>query len=104
VRRKGLELPVNMIIVIAIAVLVLVVVAAFFSGSFIRGTDTTKYQSAIANACISWRQTQGTPCALDFRLRVPGVTPDPDITTACSKAYPDVTDYMDSCRRLCSCP
>jgi len=43
---KGLELPINMIIIIAIAVLVLVVIAAFFTGYFGSGTGTISLEQA----------------------------------------------------------
>lgn len=52
---KGLELPVNMIIVIAVAVLVLVVIAAFFAGQTTSGFNTVSLQNAFAEACGNLR-------------------------------------------------
>ena len=52
---KGLELPINMIIVVAIAVLVLVVVAAFFSGQFLGNTDVIAVNKAFNEGCNSLR-------------------------------------------------
>lgn len=49
--KKGLELPINMIVVIAIAVLVLVVVAAVFSGYFMTNTNTIGVEQAWNKAC-----------------------------------------------------
>ncbi|MCX6815227.1 MAG: hypothetical protein NT120_00045 [Candidatus Aenigmarchaeota archaeon] len=100
--KKGLELPVNMIIVIAIAVLVLVVVAAFFSGSFLTGTDTVKYQGAITSSCMSWRSA-ASPCSDSFLIKV-GTDPSVAMSTACAKAYPNEASATLVCQRLCGCP
>ncbi|HLD38739.1 MAG TPA: hypothetical protein VJB05_00310 [archaeon] len=48
---KGLELPINMIVVVAIAVLVLVVVAAFFAGQLGGGTSTIALENAFISGC-----------------------------------------------------
>src|SRR3989338_5134892 len=48
---KGLELPINMIVVVAIAVLVLVVVAAFFAGQLGGGTNTIALENAFTSGC-----------------------------------------------------
>ena len=52
---KGMELPINMIVVIAIAVLVLVVVAAFFAGRLGAGTNDIALESAFNNGCTTLR-------------------------------------------------
>ncbi len=53
--KKGLELPINMIVVIAIAVLVLVVVAAFFAGRLGGGSDEIALNAAFNNGCNTLR-------------------------------------------------
>jgi len=58
-KKKGLELPINMIIVIAIAVLVLVIVAAYFTGNVGQNTQTIAAQSAWNNYCGQLRVTTG---------------------------------------------
>jgi hypothetical protein len=52
---KGLELPVNMIIVIALAVLVLVVIAAFFATQTGSGFNTIALESSFSSACNQLR-------------------------------------------------
>ena len=52
---KGLELPINMIVVVAIAVLVLVVVAAFFAGQLGGGVDTIALENAFSSGCNNLR-------------------------------------------------
>ena len=49
--KKGISLPVEMIVIIAIAVLVLVVVAALFSGGIIGPGGTICYQNAFNQGC-----------------------------------------------------
>ena len=52
---KGLELPINMIIVIAIAVLVLVVVSAFFAGQTSSGISSISLEQAFTQGCSALR-------------------------------------------------
>jgi len=56
-RMKGMELPINMIIIIAIAVLVFVVVAAYFAGAFGGSKDKLAAQAAWNTFCGSERVT-----------------------------------------------
>ncbi len=55
VSKKGLELPINMIVVIAIAVLVLVVVAAIFGSQFGGGANTLTIEAAFTQGCSALR-------------------------------------------------
>lgn len=64
---KGLELPINMIVVVAIAVLVLVVVAAFFAGQLGGGTSTIALENAFVSGCGKLKATYNC---------------DPDVITA----------------------
>ncbi len=65
---KGLELPINMIIVIAVAVLVLVVIAAYFSVSVSGGTLKTDLQASwnsfcgtqAVTGCSDWNSGSGS--------------------------------------------
>ncbi|MBI3190709.1 hypothetical protein HYZ41_03320 [archaeon] len=102
--KKGLELPINMIVVIAIAVLVLVVVAAVFSGNFLSGTNTITAQVAWANGC---NQARARGCAVnDFgTLNVAGYDPDGDkvdntLLSACQAVFG--SDYtVATCKAKC---
>ncbi len=55
--QKGLEMPVNMIIVIAIAVLVLVALSGFFGGQFFSGSDQIGSQKSFADGCNALRNS-----------------------------------------------
>jgi hypothetical protein len=48
---KGMELPINMIIIIAIAMLILVIVGAFFSGTFGGTVGSISLENALNQAC-----------------------------------------------------
>jgi len=50
---KGIELPVNAVIIIALAIFVLLMLAAFF-GKSSEGFTDTQYQSAFYSACAQW--------------------------------------------------
>ena len=52
---KGLELPINMIVVIAIAVLVLVAVAALFSGWLTGGDRDSRRTADLQSACLNFK-------------------------------------------------
>ncbi len=48
---KGLELPINMIVVIVVALIVLIAVAAFFTGSLDSGKTAMDAQQKWQSAC-----------------------------------------------------
>ncbi len=54
--KKGISMPINMLVILAVAVIVLLAVVAFFMGGF--ETDPVDEQ-AIRNACCSEVVTQG---------------------------------------------
>ena len=49
--KKGLALPIEMIVIVAVALIVLVVVAAFFAAQFGTGANTIELQQAKSKAC-----------------------------------------------------
>ena len=51
--RKGLELPINMIIILAVAVLVLVLLSAFFLGGASKSTSSISDTTAWGNGCAA---------------------------------------------------
>ena len=55
--KKGLSLPINLIVILAIAILVMVVVAAFFVGAVTPGIGGISLDSALGKACQVWRDT-----------------------------------------------
>jgi len=109
--KKGISLPIEMIVVIAIAVLVLVVIAAFFVGG--TGSLDTRVEQAFGGLCAM----QMTSCGVDpsaiqvtnlYDLNKDNV-PDAITTLAevCGRkgisAIPDLTG-ANPCRRACGCP
>jgi hypothetical protein len=108
---KGLELPINMIVVIAIAVLVLTVVAAFFVGQTGGGVDTVRFESAFTSACTTWRTAYN--CAdtnmglVPVNFKFSGQTQNANMDQMCKyKILGSTTTGTYSttdCQRLCGC-
>ncbi|GEM_PF-1997027 len=105
--RKGIALPIEMIVIIAIAVLVLVVLAALFIGGT-RPLSTVELDRAFANLCGS----QLSNCAASpGQFQVSGVydingdgVPDQTtnlLTDVCGRKGL-VTE--EACKRACGCP
>ena len=104
---KGLELPINMIVVVAIAVLVLVVVAAFFAGRLGEGTGSINLEAAFSDGCNRLRATYN--CAnLEFPINYQE-SGNPNPTTLFSrvcvlKGYsPVISNEPNACTRACGC-
>lgn len=57
VMKKGMELPVNTLVVVAIAVIVILAIAAFFMGGFGGSSKDIQNRQTFLNACGSWVQT-----------------------------------------------
>jgi len=57
VLKKGMELPINTLVVVAIAVIVILAIAAFFMGGFGGSSKDIQNRQAFLNACGSWVQT-----------------------------------------------
>ncbi len=98
---KGMEMPINMIVVIAIAVLVLVVVAAFFAGRLGSGTASIELEGAFSQGCNTLRTIEN--CAstgftvIGFKL--PGESVDATFDQLCrAKGYD-----TEQCKRACGC-
>ncbi len=49
--RKGLELPMNTLVVVAIAIIILLAVAAFFTGIFGKSGKKWEYKQEFDDAC-----------------------------------------------------
>ncbi len=108
--QKGLELPINMIVVIAIAVLVLVVVAAFFAGRIGGGGKEILLNQAFNNGCntlrFAYQCDANSITDPEFRVRgypetAPGQTPvETQFFEICAeKGY----STPIQCARVCGC-
>jgi len=105
---KGIELPVNSVIVIALAIFVLLMLAAFF-GKSSEGFTDTQYQSAFYSACAQW--SNGGCSDSDFNDESKIKTSMSDGTTAyslkrvCQSYLKNPMAGADDCKNACtSCP
>lgn len=55
--KKGMELPINTLVVVAIAVIVILAIAAFFMGGFGGSSKDVQNRQNFLNACSGWSQT-----------------------------------------------
>jgi len=108
--KKGISLPIEMIVIIAIAVLVLVVIAAFFVGGAGK-LGTTSDVTAFGEGCQRW-VTIGCSGS-EIGVLIPnynptGNTPNGDtLATACTRMgyLPNqLLNVPNGCRARCGCP
>lgn len=59
--KKGMELPINTLVVVAVAVIILLGIVAFFIGGFAGSSEVIKNRQAFMNACSGWTQTGCNP-------------------------------------------
>lgn len=106
---KGLELPINMIIIIAIAVLVLVVIAAFFTGYFGTGTGTISLEDAFSKGCAALRSGYECKPSNVQQVTIPGYhafagdTATHYLNEICEKKGISMADGGIACARACGC-
>ncbi|MFB6088219.1 MAG: hypothetical protein ABEK36_00390 [Candidatus Aenigmatarchaeota archaeon] len=78
--KKGVSLPVNVLVVLAIAIVVLLGVITFFSGSLTPTQESMTRQRALNMACTSFVQSggcsAGNPGAIASSIKTPGVEED----------------------------
>jgi len=109
-KRKGISLPVEMIVIIAVAVLVLVVIAAFFAGGFGPQVNTIGAQAALTKGCNTWKvRSASCDTSILDSIRVSGYDPTgkesasggAKLLYACN-----VLGYSTSadCATACGCP
>ncbi|MBI4163127.1 MAG: hypothetical protein HY513_05575 [Candidatus Aenigmarchaeota archaeon] len=110
---RGLELPINIIVIIAIAVLVLTVIAAFFTGALGGGTNAIATEQAFQKGCQLLRTVQACDSGriefvtiAGYRASQNGITADatspgvPMLTVCTLKGASDAS----TCAQLCGCP
>jgi hypothetical protein len=110
--QKGMELPVNMIIIIAIAVLVLVVIAAFFANQTGTGFNSIQVENAFSSACGQLRSvyscTQAGMAEVQIKARLKSTdteTSTYNVNELCAlKNLPTTTvNGVNACLRACGC-
>lgn len=104
---KGLELPINMIVVIAIAVLVLVVVAALFGGQLMGGDKTFQINSAYNQGCNSLRTVFGCDQSEVGRIttsyKETASSTAKSLLEVCGLKDPALDNNPQLCARSCGC-
>ena len=118
---KGMDLPINMIVIVAIAVLVLVVVVGFFGGFFTRGLGDIEFNKAFDGACNQLRTIYNCDSIQVGRSTVayqaPGKSTTETWTLAalCTKKFggdpqpllttvTGIADGDKKCAQSCGCP
>ena len=107
--KKGISLPIEMIIIIAIAVLVLIVLAAFFIGGFGGAGSSINHQQAFGQGCSRLKFTHDCSLSIDTSdIKIPsyfapGETTNPkSLDDACrALGYTDTSN--PTCREACGC-
>ena len=116
---KGLELPLNMIVLIIIAVLVLVVVAAFFAGYIGTGQNSIAASAAFSTGCNTLRQVYSCNSASVSAVQITGYNPSNtpidqntkmpttgqwgNLQQACHQNFGNNQLSDADCARACSC-
>lgn len=105
---KGMELPINMIIIIAIAMLILVVVGAYFSGAFGGTSNAISLENAFSQACSQLvsayncdTQYMGT-IKVNYKPSGSATALSKSLTDLCILKGVDMTTLI-TCARLCGC-
>jgi len=111
---KGLELPINVLIIIVLAVIVLIAVVAFFYPSFFSGSQTVGVESAKTQACRSLIAIRCTDSSLVGVINF-DANQDGNIWNISSQALANgdtllelCTNYFqtavdEECRAMCGC-
>ncbi len=103
---KGLELPVNIIVVIAIAVLVMVALGAFFAANFWGNTNIINQQQALSNGCNSLRTLYECKASRVNSVIISGYSPSGMTNAKCSLGYvcgkQGAADTV-ACAKMCGC-
>lgn len=102
---KGLELPINMIVIIAVAVLILVAVIAFFATQFGNSGDTIAQQNAFNGACNTLKAIYN--CQPNFVSQItttytaPGASTPMSLLDLCTRLKQ--TNVPTTCAKFCGC-
>ncbi len=113
-RQKGIELPINTLVVVAIAVIILLAVAAFFMGVWTPSAGGMQALAAKNRAC---GQLMNIGCNdatesdmrsinFDFDYDNSGTTADDNLYGYCKYSYPSLSggELLKSCKKMCGCP
>ena len=106
---KGVELPINILVIVAIAVIVLLgLVALYFVGfgpfSSVAGQDAIRNQG-----CTEFNRQENcvvdpSTIAVNFDVKSDGVTTNDNLMDFCEEYYGCNDEDALCVRRLCACP
>jgi hypothetical protein len=101
---KGIQLPVNILIIVVIAVIILVAVIGFFYSSWRPSTGTISVESSKNSAC---QVLNGRECSMSV-YDIAVSPPIEDISTLdqlCIRKYgiKDDSDFEKNCKAICMC-
>jgi|GEM_PF-6035319 len=91
---KGVQLPINTVIIVALAILVMLIIAAYFTGVFIPHSQNEQFNARLQTLCNEWVTYYGC----DEGASV--VTDMQNLYKEFGKAKPTV----DELKRICHCP
>lgn len=107
---KGIELPVNVLVIIAVAVIVLLGVIALYMSGFIGSTPALNMNVAWNQGCASVVRNCagtaiGTDIAVNYDVNGDGkiVLANDNFLTLCQKIYGSTTS-IGTCKQKCGCP
>ena len=107
--KKGVELPINILVIVAIAVIVLLGLVALYFVGFNPFSTTAGLEGIKNKACQELVQTNN--CGVDTSIITVNYDVDGDgsiilvndnLETFCAKFYSRTTEA--ACKALCSCP
>lgn len=103
--KKGMELPINMIVIIALAVLILVIITAFTTSQVGQGVSSIDVERAFASACTELRTVNNCADAKvrEIKENVQGMG-EQTLLQLCERKGLIGTDGLTTpCRQACGC-
>lgn len=98
--KKGIDLPVNSIIIIALSLIVLVGVAAFFLSSMNPSKNDIDANSYFYQTCPTLRCTNSRA---NFDIARTLSSDNPDFIKSCRRLFPETNGIATDCMQKCGC-
>ena len=109
--KKGIELPINTLVVVAIAVIILLAVAAFFMGVWTPSAGGMQALAAKNDACGKLMNIGCADASISDMEKIPfnydydgsGTTTDDNLFGYCQTQLRSSTDIKVDCKKMCGC-
>ena len=97
--KKGLELPINMIVIIALAVLILVIVTAFTTSQVGAGVGSIGLEAAFASSCTTYRNNgcTGSLSSVAYAKDVQGLKKGMTLAEMCTQKGIEAAKCSETC-------